>query len=141
MPGKIRAVVDTHVFLSGVINQTGIPGQILAAFRAGRFELITSAEINEEILEVINRPLIKERYRLGDRIIDVGVILYTQATRVEPKHRVDVSRDPDDNKFLEAALEGKAGYLVTGDKRDLLVLGEHKEIRIITPAQFIKVIT
>ncbi|MCI0526560.1 MAG: putative toxin-antitoxin system toxin component, PIN family [Nitrospira sp.] len=141
MPGEVRAVVDTNVLVSGLINQAGFPGQILTAFRAGRFELITSIEINEEVLEVLNQPRIREKYHIGDRIFDIGAILYTQATLVEPKQRVKVSRDPKDNKFLEAALQGKVTYLVTGDKRDLLVLQEYKGIRIVTPAQFIQVIT
>ena len=141
MPAKVRAVVDTNIFVSGFIHQEGLPGQILVAWRAVRFELITSAEINEEILEVLNRPRIRERYHIGDRIIDIGAILYTHATLVEPKLRVKVSRDPDDNKFLEAALQGRASYIVTGDKKDLLIMKEFKGIRIITPAQFIKIIT
>ena len=141
MPVKIRAVVDTNVFISGVIHQEGFPGQILEAFRSDRFELITSSRINEEILEVLNRPRIRERYHIGDRIIDIGAILYTRALLVEPKHRVKVSMDPDDNKFLEAVLEGRAAYIVTGDKKDLLHLEEYKGICIITSARFIELIT
>lgn len=124
MPSEIRAVVDTNVFVSGVIHNEGLPGKVLAALRSGRFDLITSAEINEEILEVFNRPRIRERYHIGDRIIDIGAILYTKATLVEPKHRVKVFRDQEDNKFIEAALQGKASYIVTGDKKDLLQLAE-----------------
>jgi uncharacterized protein len=141
MPGEVRAVLDTNIFISGVIHQAGLPGQILVAWRAGRFELITSAEINEEILEVLNRPRIREKYHIEDRIIDIGAILYTQATLVEPKHRLKVSKDPDDNKFLEAALQGRANYIVTGDKKDLLMLKEYKGIHIVTPAEFIKIMT
>ncbi len=141
MPGKLRAVVDTNIFVSGLIHQKGIPGQILKALRSDIFELITSAEINEEILEVLQRPRIREKYHIGDRIIDIGAILYTQATLVEPKHRVKVSRDPDDNKFLEAALQGRADYIVTGDKKDLLILNEYRKVRIITPSLFIEIIS
>ena len=140
MPDNIRAVVDANVFISGAIRQEGPPGQILAAWRAGRFELVTSAEINEEILEALNRPRIRENYHIHDRIIDIGAILYTRAILVDPKHRIEVSRDPDDNKFLEAGIEGKARYLVTGDKKDLLGLKEYQGIQIITPAQFLKLI-
>jgi len=140
MPGKIRAVLDTNIFVSGVIYSQGTPGQILRSWRAGRFELITSAEINEEILEVLNRPRIREKYHIGDRIFDIGAVLYTQTILVEPKERVNISRDPDDNKFIEAAIQGKADYIVTGDKRDLLLLKEHKGIRIVPPVHFIQVL-
>ena len=46
-----------------------------------------------------------------------------------------VARDPDDDAVLAAALAGQASIIVTGD-RDLLVLGEHHGIRIVTPSDF-----
>ena len=141
MPGEIRSVLDTNIFISGVLHQAGLPGQILVAWRSGWFKLITSAKINEEILEVFNRPRIREKYHIEDRIMDIGAILYTQATWVEPKHQLKVSKDPDDNKFLEAALQGNATYIVTGDKKDLLLLKGYKGIHIVTPTEFIKIIT
>lgn len=139
MPGEIRAVLDTNIVVSGLISQDGPPGQIIAAWRAGRFEWITSAAINEEILEVLHRPGISEAYHIGDRILDLGALLYTRATLVEPSQRVRASRDPDDDKFLDAALLGRAAYLVTGDKKDLLALGEYRGIQIVTPARFMDV--
>jgi len=57
-------------------------------------------------------------------------------TLVEPTHRIDASRDPDDNRVLEAAIAGEADYIVTGD-RDLLELGSYEGIRIVTPAEFV----
>jgi len=110
------------------------------ALYADQFKWITSPQINEEVLEVLNRPRIKDRYHIGDRIFDIGALLYTQAIIVEPKFRVKDSRDPKDNKFLEAAIQGKATYLVTGDKKDLLSLKEFKGVRILTPGQFVQVI-
>jgi|SRR5579863_547551 len=140
MPGEIRAVVDTNIFVSGVIYREGPPGEILIAFREGRFVLITSAAVKEEILEVLNRPRINKRYRIGERIMDVGAILYTQALMVEPKQRVKLSSDRDDNKFIEAALLGGADYIVTGDKKDMLSLNGYQGIRIVTPVQFLQIL-
>lgn len=48
-----------------------------------------------------------------------------------------VCRDPDDNKFLEAALAAKAEYLVTGDK-DLREIGEYEGIKIRFPTEFLR---
>ena len=140
MPAEVRAVLDTNIIVSGLINRRGVPGQILMALYADQFKWITSPQINEEVLEVLNRPRIKDRYHIGDRIFDIGALLYTQAIIVEPKFRVKDSRDPKDNKFLEAAVQGKATYLVTGDKKDLLSLKEFKGVRILTPGQFVQVI-
>ena len=52
---------------------------------------------------------------------------------------VKASRDPEDDKFLAAAVEGKARYVVTGDK-DLLDIKTYRGIRIIPPAAFLKIL-
>lgn len=48
-----------------------------------------------------------------------------------------VKEDPDDDKFLAAAIEGKADYVVSGDK-PLLNIKEYRGIKIISPADFMK---
>ena len=59
-----------------------------------------------------------------------------EAVLVPGRVRVKASRDPDDDKFLEAAIEGQAQYVVTGDK-DLLGLKTYRGIRIVRPAAFL----
>jgi len=46
----------------------------------------------------------------------------------------------DDNRILECALEGKAEYIISGDKRHLLPLGEYEGIRILSPDEFLRLI-
>lgn len=55
---------------------------------------------------------------------------------VQPKNEIKISRDDDDNRVLEAALEGGCSYIVTGDK-DLLDLKTFKNIKIVTPDTFL----
>lgn len=136
----IRAVVDTNVFVSGLINPHGPPGKILNTLRAKRFTLVTSPEINEEILEVLDRPHIRDKYGLGNLIFDVAFILWEVAEQAADLPPVTASPDPDDNKFLSAAIGGHAQYLVTGDSRDLLALEEHRGVRILKPAEFAKIL-
>jgi predicted nucleic acid-binding protein len=50
-----------------------------------------------------------------------------------------IMEDPDDNKFLNCALFGKADYLVTSDQH-LLKLREYLGIKICKPSQFLKII-
>jgi len=57
-----------------------------------------------------------------------------------PKLLDAVPRDPDDNMVLECAIEGKAQYIVTGDK-DLLVLKTFRDIQIVSASEFLKVST
>jgi len=64
--------------------------------------------------------------------------LYVQT----PTQRVDVIKEKeDDDRILECALEGKAQYVISGDKRHLLPLKEYQGIRILPPTEFLKVIS
>jgi len=137
MAGKLRAVLDTNVFVSGLISPMGKPAAILKALRSRRFTLVSSPPINEEIIEVFDRPRICDRYGLGDRIFDVSFILWEVAELVIDLPGVRVCSDPDDDKFLAAAVGGRADYLVTGDVGDLLHLGEYKGVAIVSPREFV----
>jgi uncharacterized protein len=65
----------------------------------------------------------------------VGLIL-EKSVIVNPTEKVDVVTDPDDNKFVEAALEGKAEYIVSQDKH-LLILKEYRGIKVLHPNEFL----
>jgi predicted nucleic acid-binding protein len=62
-----------------------------------------------------------------------------ESVLVSGRVRVEVSRDPDDDKFLEAAIEGRAQYVVTGDK-DLLGLKTYRGVRFVAPAAFLTIL-
>ena len=86
----------------------------------------------------LNRPRIRDRYGLGDqRIFDVSFILWEIAELVIDPPGARVCSDPDDDKFLAAAVGGRADYLVTGDVSDLLHLGEYKGVAIVSPRDFV----
>ena len=122
MAAKPRAVLDTNVFVSALISPKGPPAALLRALRSGRFTLVSSPPINEEIIEVLNRPYIRDRYGVGDRIFDVSFVLWELAEVVIDLPEVKVCSDPDDDKFLATAVAGGVDYLVTGDVADLLRL-------------------
>lgn len=141
MPTKLRVVLDTNVIISGLISPKGPPAGILKALKAGQFTLVTSQAINEEILEVMNRPRLRDKYGLADHMFDIAFILWEQAEVIADLPPVKISRDPYDDKFLAAALGGLAHYLVTGDIKDLLSLQEHEGTRIISPEQFLPLLS
>jgi len=58
---------------------------------------------------------------------------------VSPKKPINIVSDPDDNKFVEAAIEGNAQYIISQDKH-LLSLRECQGIKIITPKEFLKIV-
>lgn len=137
MAGKPRVVLDTNVFVSALISPQRYPAAILKALRSGLFTLLASPPVNEEIIEVLNRPRIRDRYGLGERIFDVSFILWKVAELVVHLPEVQVCSDPDDDKFRATAVGGKADFLVTGNVGDLLHLREYKGVAIVSPREFI----
>jgi uncharacterized protein len=137
---KIRAVLDTNVFVSAVIHIAGVPGQILKYLSAKKFVLITSPPINDEVIRVLNRPHIRKRYNIEDSFDEIAFILYGLAEVVSTLPVIQVSSDSDDDKFIQAAVGGDAHYLVSGDEKGLLVLKRYKGVRIVTPREFLNVL-
>lgn len=140
MRARLRVVLDTNVIISGLISPKGPPAGVLKALKAGRFILVTSQAINEEILEVMDRPSLRDKYGLADHMFDIAFILWEQAEVIAKPPTVKASRDPDDDKFLAAAAGGLAHYLVTGNIKDLLGLGEFRGTGIVSPERFLTIL-
>ena len=134
----MRVVVDTNVFLSALLRGRSTR-PLLSAVIAHRFRLFTSDTLVDELADVISRP---EWLRLLDAsdCRELLAIIRESATFVTPTQHVTVCRDPEDNAVLECALAGRADYLVTGD-RDLLALNPFHGIRILRPADFLRLLS
>ncbi len=132
----MRVVLDTNVFISG-IHWTGSSEKILRTWMNNEFELVSSLPIIEELVRILMSfkvPLESEDISWWETLILEKSIL------VIPTKKVSIVSDPDDNKFVEAALEGKAEYIVSQDKH-LLVLKEYQAIKILHPNDFLKLIS
>lgn len=104
---------------------------IYQAWRNGGFDLITSEAQITEFLRVIQYPKLKSYIKpLEAKQISDGLRL--QAMLVGDLPDVAFSPDPDDDKIIATAIAGKADYIVSGDKRDMLSLIEVNGIPIIT---------
>lgn len=137
----MRAVLDTNVVISATLIRGGNEDRILRAWQRGGFELVLSPPILDEMGRALfYEKLRKSRWMTEEEIVSLLRSLAQESTLVPGRVRVAVSRDPEDNKFLEAAIEARAQYVVTGDK-DLLDLKTYREVRIITPAAFLKILT
>jgi uncharacterized protein len=132
---EIRAVYDTNILVSAFIGK-GAPYKALMAVYDGKVRLITSHEILLELEDVLSRP----KFRYEESHIHKIIALIFQASKiVEPDIKVDlVKADPRDNKIIEAAIVGKAEYIVTGDAHHLLPLKKVGDIRIISVTDFLK---
>lgn len=134
----MRVVVDANVIISGSLWE-GRPAEVMRQIETGRVEMYLSADILEEIEEVLEQEKLKGPIaRSGQSVKMVMNKIYSMASIVNPKVKVRrVKEDPDDNKFLECAVECKADYIISGDKH-LLDLGEHGGIKIVLASQFLE---
>jgi putative PIN family toxin of toxin-antitoxin system len=115
-----RAVVDTNLIVSGVILSSGNPHALLAAWRAGAFKLIFSTQQYVELVDVLSRPKLVDRYHLETD--DLAALFDGLATipRIDSIAPLPVTvRDPKDEFLLATALGASATHLVSGDD-DLL---------------------
>lgn len=134
----MRVVVDTGILVSALIRLTGTIGDVLHALRDGRFTAIYSTPMMLEVTEVLGRPKIQEKYHVQPDDIEALInLVRLRGELVIPKRMVTACRDPKDNKFLEAALAGEAGAIVTGDD-DLLVLNPFESVDILRPAELLE---
>jgi len=130
---KIEAVVDTNVLISGIFWK-GKPFEILRAWQAGQFALVVSPPIMEEYRRVLAE--MTSRYALPV-ISPILELIELHAKMVKPiSFGKPICTDPDDDKFLEAAVAADATYVVSGDKA-LLRIKKYLNVAIVKPAQFL----
>lgn len=111
---KIRVVLDTNVVVSAHLNADGYERHVLDLILARKLQLVASEPILAEYEGILLRPKFGFRPFLVKRSTRA---LRVAARIVRPQHRLTVTRDPDDNQFLECAEASTADYLVTGNKR------------------------
>jgi len=128
-----RLVIDTNVFVSGLISGAGSPAQILKAIQQRKVIHLVSDPIVEEYLRVLDYPQIRKFKKITDEFVaDIAAYLVYQTQRVEITSSISLSPDPDDDVFLETAVDGRANLLVTNDKADLLLLGTVERVPIVS---------
>ena len=106
----LRLVLDANVFVSAVLKPQSDLARIFDLVKAGKVKLIISSDILSEIRGVLLYPKLRKRHRHTPKKIDdflkktVRVSIITSGKmKVE-----EIKDDPEDNKYLAAAAEGKA---------------------------------
>ncbi len=134
-----RAVLDANVYVSALLQPNGPPGQIVERFLTeGAFEMILSPAILEEVLRALDYPKVRKAIRGTIQPEPWFEDLVVLADLVEGDADVSgVCTDRDDDKYLAAAVEGRADFVVTGDQR-FLVVETYEGVRIVTPRAFLE---
>ncbi|MGH2558507.1 MAG: putative toxin-antitoxin system toxin component, PIN family [Thermomicrobiales bacterium] len=135
----MKVVLDTNVIVSAYIAPSGPPAIILRLAEARAYDLVASRAILSEYERVLGYPHVRSLHRKTD--VEISTIvgrLAKVAERITPTERIAViEEDPDDDKFIECAVEAGADYIVSGNKH-LLKLGAFRGIQILPPALFLR---
>ncbi|MGB4221259.1 MAG: putative toxin-antitoxin system toxin component, PIN family [Smithellaceae bacterium] len=129
----IRAVLDTNVLVSALLF-SGEIGNVVSSWKARKFVPVFSQDTFNEFRRVLFYPKFSLTPREIDALLQDEVVPFCEVVDIEDEI-IGVCRDRADDKFLSCAVAAKADYIISGDK-DLLVLGNFRNIPIITAAEF-----
>lgn len=142
----IRAVIDTNIWVSALLNPFGPPAKLRKSFEKGIFHVIISDSMIEELADVLNHPRIKDRYGIsGNDIQQLLTLIEERSEHILLSGNVNICRDKDDDLVVETAIKGKAGYLVTRDDdiksdKEVSTFLSRYGISVLSVAKFLKVI-
>jgi putative PIN family toxin of toxin-antitoxin system len=131
----LKLVVDTNVVVSALLKQESNPALIISLILRGNCRLCVTKEIFLEYEEVLRRGKFKNLDQAS--VSEFLSTLRNRALWVVPKVAIyGVTKDPDDNAFLECALESKADFLITGNIHHFPEKKFHRT-SIVTPGDFV----
>ena len=129
-----RVVIDTNVLISSLFFTTSTPAKAVEK-AVTKAQLVATTETLRELIEKLLLPKFDRyvRRERRDALLQRVASLFEIIDVLQP---IRASRDPKDDKFLEAAVNGRADVIMTGD-RDLLDLNPFRGIAIMTPAGYL----
>ena len=133
-----RVVIDTNVLVAGLRSRRGASFRMLDNLRSGRFQVVVTVPLVMEYADVLTRPgMVPISLTAVDAVLDM---ICHEAVQQEVHFlwRPQL-RDPKDEMVLEAAVNGRADYLITHNLADFSAC-RFRGLRILTPRQFIEII-
>ena len=128
----LRLVIDTNVLVSAALKPIGLPRTVLILAFTKPARLYVSAIILQEYSHVLARPDLRIRKGLQHQLLQ---LIKNNSYVVSPVRSLAVTRDPDDNIFLECADAARADYLITGNLKHFPKYW--KTTKVISPREFI----
>ena len=127
----MRVVLDTNIFISG-FRSGGKPKLAFERAMDGTYTLVVTEDLLLEIEDVLSRKFGWPRATVESTLERV----VSRAEVVSPEFVLDECADADDNRILEAAVEGRANYIVSGDKH-LLRMKRFRGVEVLTVNDFL----
>lgn len=138
-----RATFDTNIFVRTVIRKDNLPNHLLSLWREGRFALVLSQSIIDEVEKVLSRRSLRLKYRYTLTEVTDLINLLHQANIVEVNTSFELCRDPKDDMLIDCAVSGRVQFLVSYDndlvdddklKRALFGFG----VEVVEPPDFLE---
>jgi len=129
---ELKVVLDTNIYISAILFG-GNPERIRKLSKEKELEILISEAMIAEVAEVLRKKFNWESWQISQIIDEIR----ETATLIIPNQTISIiKKDEDDNRILECSVEGKAQYIVSGDKH-LLSLKEYQSVKILSPAEFL----
>lgn len=126
-----RSVVfDTNVFISALLGPGRGPDRLLSMLVARRIPVSYDARIQAEYESVSARPKFR-RVPSERRTTLLGQLLGLGTPLLDVQPFVGALADESDRIFIEAALAGRAAFLITGNLKDY---AQDLGFTVLTPA-------
>ena len=134
----MRVVLDTNVLISGTY-WSGSSFQVLKLAIYGEFSLVISDKILDEYKRVLySDEILKKTDSIQQaRSAATEKLLANSISVIPSKSCRAVADDPDDDKFVECAVEGVCEFLISQDEH-LLNLKKYNGIKIVSPDEFLR---
>lgn len=132
---SLRLVLDTNIIVSAALKPDGLQRTVLLLAMTLPARLFVSAPILSEYRMVLSRPDLKIRKGLRQQFLR---LIEDSGHMASPTRQIRVTRDPDDNIFLECADTARADFLVTVNLRHFPRFW--KQTKIVTSREFITLI-
>ena len=138
---RMRVFLDTNVVFSGFYAPQGVPGIILERFFEGKFDLVISQKVVNELVDTMTKKLPEELPSLWELLVRSPLEIVGDPLPIEVARWANLM-DLDDATILAAAVLAEPDYLVTGDKHFLgnPDVAQRSGLRIITPAKFVQLL-
>jgi len=128
-----RAVIDTNLLVSGLLNDSGAPAKLILRWLKGQFDTLISDETMNEYAYILHHlPEINQR-KADDLLGELRI----SGIRVAILGTLQVCKDADDDKFLETAVNGEADYLVTKNTKHF-PRKSYQNVRIVKVSKFLE---
>jgi putative PIN family toxin of toxin-antitoxin system len=131
----LRLVIDTNILVSAALKPDGLQRTVILLAITKPARLYISTATLSQYRDVLTRPELQIRKGLRLQLLQ---LIEKHSYLVTSSRRLQITRDPADNMFLECADAARADYLVTGNQRHFPRFW--KKTKVITSREFISIV-